>query len=66
MKPSPASQASKPDQAPEVSAQPLLFMVLAGLFFFIVVVKLGIPVVLDSGVSPPDDWLDAIFCYSNY
>jgi hypothetical protein len=66
MKPSPASQASKPDQAPEVSAQPLLFMVLAGLFFFIVVVKLGIPVVLDSGVSPPDDWLDAIFGYSNY
>lgn len=66
MKPSPASQASKPAPAPAASAPQLLFMALAGLFFFIVVVKLGIPVVLDSGVSPPDDWLDAIFGYSNY
>ncbi len=66
MKPSPASQASKPAQAPEDTAQPRLFMVLAGLFFFIIVVKLGIPVVLDSEVLPPDNWLDAIFGYSNY
>jgi hypothetical protein len=64
----PASQTSKPAPAPENSAQPrlFLFMVLAGLFFFIIVVKLGIPVVLDSEVSPPDNWLDAIFGYSNY
>ena len=41
-------------------------MVLAGVFFFITVVKLGIPVVLDAEVSPPNDWLDAIFGSSSY
>jgi hypothetical protein len=41
-------------------------MVLAGVFFFITVVKLGIPVVLDSAVSPPVDWRDAIFGVDNY
>jgi O-antigen ligase len=41
-------------------------MVVAGLFFFIAVVKLGIPVVLDTEVLPPTGWLDAIFGSSNY
>jgi len=66
MRPAPASKTSQPAPAQDGSPQPLLFMVLAGLFFFIVVVKLGIPVILDAKVSPPDDWLDAIFGYNNY
>jgi len=41
-------------------------MVLAGVFFFITVVKLGIPVVLDAQVLPPNDWLDAVFGSSSY
>ena len=56
-----ASEASKPTTARNSTAQPLLFMVLAGVFFFITVVKLGVPVVLDFAVSPPEDWRDAIF-----
>ncbi len=66
MRPTPPSKTSKPVPAQDDSAQPLLFVVLAGLFFFIVVVKLGIPVVLDDKVSPTDGWLDAIFGYNNY
>jgi hypothetical protein len=41
-------------------------MVLAGVFFFITVIKFGIPVTLDANVLPPDDWLDAIIGYSSY
>ncbi|MGA2555317.1 MAG: O-antigen ligase family protein [Verrucomicrobiota bacterium] len=66
MRPTPASKTSKPFTTPDDAAQPLLFMVLAGLFFFIAVVKLGIPVVLDYEVSPPNGLLDAIFGYSTY
>jgi O-antigen ligase len=56
----------KAPPAQDSPPQPLLFMVLAGVFFFIAVVKLGVPVVLDAEVSPPDDWLDAVFGSSNY
>jgi O-antigen ligase len=63
------TQASKHPKAPQAQdgpAQPWLFMVLAGLFFLVAVVKFGIPVTLDSAVSPPTDWLDAIFGNSSY
>ena len=43
-----------------------LFMALAGVFFLIVVVKLGVPVVLDTAVLPPESWKDAIFGSSWY
>lgn len=48
------------------TTQPLLFMVLVGVFFFITVVKLGIPVVLDFAVAPPEGWQDAILGVNNY
>jgi hypothetical protein len=41
-------------------------MVLVGVFFFITVVKLGIPVVLDFAVAPPEGWQDAILGVNNY
>jgi len=66
MRTTPASIPTKPSPAQDAPAQPLLFMVLAGVFFFITVVKFGIPVILDANVSRPDGWLDAIFGYSSY
>jgi O-antigen ligase len=42
----------------------MLFMALAGLFFFVAVTKLGIPVILDDLIVPPSDWQDAMFGYS--
>lgn len=41
-------------------------MVLAGVFFCIVVIKFGIPIVLDASVLPPNGWLDAIDAGSSY
>jgi O-antigen ligase len=62
MRTTPASNRSKPTPAPGGPAQPLLFMVVAGVFFFITVTKFGIPVTLDAESS----WLDAIFGSSSY
>jgi hypothetical protein len=38
----------------------MLFMVLAGLFFFIAALKFGNPVILDSLISPPQNWREAV------
>ena len=61
-----ASGPTKPSLAQDGPAGLLLFMVLAGVFFFIAVVKFGIPVVLDAEVVPPYDWRDAILGESSY
>jgi len=66
MQTTPASRTSKPSPPRETPARPLLFMVLAGVFFLITVVKFGNPVILDAIVTPPNGWLDAIFGISTY
>jgi hypothetical protein len=38
----------------------LLFMVLAGVFFFIAVLKFGNPVILDHIFPPPKNWVEAV------
>lgn len=66
MRTTPESRSSKPSPLEDTPAQPLLFMALAGVFFFFTVVKFGNPVILDAIVSPPSGWLDAIFGTSSY
>lgn len=38
-----------------------LFAIVAGLFFFIAIVKFGVPVILDKIVTPPEDAVAAVF-----
>jgi O-antigen ligase len=66
MRTTPTDKTLKPPPAEGIPGRTLLFMVLAGMFFLLTVVKLGIPVILDSVVIPPSDWLDAIFGYQSY
>jgi O-antigen ligase len=60
MRQTPAENPSKPSAAQDAPVQPLLFMALAGMFFFVAVVKFGDPVILDSIVTPPQNWLEAL------
>ena len=66
MQTTPASRTSRRSPLRENPAQPLLFLVLAGVFFFITVAKFGNPVILDAIVTPPDGWLDVVFGTSSY
>jgi hypothetical protein len=40
---------------------PVLFAAVAGLFFFVVIIKFGTPVILDNIMQPPENALAAIF-----
>jgi len=60
MRPNPAASPSKPSPPRGQSAARLVFMVLAGAFFFMAVLKLGDPVILDYLVFPVRNWQDAI------
>ena len=62
MRTNPASKTSQAPGAQDCPPQTLLFMVLAGVFFCITVIKLGIPVNLDAESTR----LDAIFGGSSY
>src|ERR1700679_3786127 len=41
--------------------RPLAFAIAAGVFFFIAIIKLGDPVILDSVVTPPQSILEAYY-----
>jgi hypothetical protein len=60
------AKTTKPPLTQDGPAQPLLFMVLTGVFFLLTVVKLGNPVIFDSMITPPEDWTDAIFGSKSY
>ena len=62
MRTTPASKISQAPGAQHFPPQTLLFMVLAGVFFCITVIKFGIPVILDAESTR----LDAMFGGSSY
>ena len=62
MRTTPASKTSQALGTPDCPSNMLLFMVLVGVFFFITVIKFGIPVILDAESTR----LDAMFGGSSY
>jgi O-antigen ligase len=55
-----ATQQSPARPAPGSMAS-LAFNVVAGLFFFVAIIKFGTPVILDNVVQPPDNFLGAVY-----
>ena len=52
---------SKPNPAPEnPPASSRIFASLAGLFFFLIIIKFGSPIILDRFFETPKNWTDAI------
>jgi O-antigen ligase len=57
-----AAMSSKPESRPEVPAASWpFFAAVAGLFFFVVIIKFGSPVILDRYFEAPKDWTTAVY-----
>ncbi len=59
-----ARMASKQTPTPDRSSLPMAFALLAGLFFFVTIIKLGDPVILDNVTPPPTN--SAEFFYESW